>query len=96
MGKILIVKKGHRLSRQYHRKKDETLYMDGGKCIFEVGRRKVILKEGESIRLKPGTIHRIFAKFGDIKIIETSTPHPNDRVRIDDDYGRKDSKHRGR
>ena len=96
MGKILIVKKGHRLSRQYHRKKDETLYMDKGKCIFEVSRRKILLREGESIRIKPGTLHRIFAKFGDIKMIETSTPHPNDRVRVEDDYGRKERRRRSR
>ena len=89
VGKILIIKKGHRLSKQYHRYKDETLYCDSGKFIMEIGRKKIVVKPGQSIRVKPKTIHRIWAKFGDVKIIETSTPHLWDRVRIEDDYGRQ-------
>ncbi len=88
IGKLIFVKKGHRLSKQYHKYKDETLYCDSGKFIMELGRKKFIVKPGQSIRVKPNTVHRIHAKFCDVKIIETSTPHLQDRVRIEDDYGR--------
>ena len=88
VGKIIIVKKGHRLSKQYHNLKDETHYCDKGKYIMELGNKTFVVKEGDSIRIKPKTVHRIYAKFGDVKIIEVSTPHLKDRVRIEDDYGR--------
>lgn len=89
VGKILIIKKGYRTSKQYHKRKDETFYCDKGKCILELGRKKIIMKEGDTIRIKPKTVHRIYAKYGDIKIIEVSTPHLKDIVRIEDDYGRE-------
>lgn len=92
VGKILIVRKGHRMSKQYHKIKDETHYCDKGKYIMELGRKKLIIKEGDTVRIKPGTVHRIYAKYGDIKIIEVSTPHLKDRVRIEDDYGRQQKK----
>lgn len=89
VGKIIMVKKGHRMSKQYHKIKDETLYCDEGKYIIEINGKSIIMKEGDAIRIKPGTIHRIYAKYGDVKIIEVSTPYLKDRVRIEDDYGRK-------
>ena len=89
LGKLLIIKKGHRLSKQYHKIKDETLYCDSGKFEIELGKKTFIVKPGQSIRVKPGTIHRMYAKYSDVRIIETSTPHPKDRVRIEDDYARK-------
>jgi len=89
LGKILIIKKGHRLSKQYHKIKDETLYCDKGKYVMELGRKTLIIKPGQPVRIKPGTIHRMYAKFSDVRIIEVSTPQPKDRVRIEDDYKRK-------
>lgn len=89
VGKILIVKKGHRTSKHYHKIKDEIHYCDKGKYIMELSRKKIIVKEGDSIRIKPGVIHRVCAKYEDIKLIEVSTPHLKDCVRIEDDYGRK-------
>ena len=88
VGKILIIKKGHRLSKQYHRKKHETIYTDKGKYIMEIKGKKRIVREGESIVVKPGTVHRMHAKFCDIKLLEVSTPEIHDVVRIEDDYGR--------
>jgi mannose-6-phosphate isomerase-like protein (cupin superfamily) len=56
---------------------------------MELGKKTFIVKEGDAVRIKPKTVHRIYAKFGDVKIIEVSTPHLKDRVRIEDDYGRE-------
>jgi mannose-1-phosphate guanylyltransferase len=88
VGKILIIKKGHRLSKQYHKVKHETLYTDKGKYIMEINGKKLIVKEGESIVVPPKTVHRMYAKYGDIKLIEVSTPEVWDVVRLEDDYGR--------
>jgi quercetin dioxygenase-like cupin family protein len=89
VGKILIIKKGKRLSKQYHKKKHETIYCDKGKYIMEIYGKPRIVKEGEAIVVKPKTIHRMFAKFCDVKLLEVSTPEVWDVVRVEDDYGRK-------
>jgi mannose-6-phosphate isomerase-like protein (cupin superfamily) len=52
VGKILFIKNGHRLSKQYHEKKEETIYVLRGTLFVydendgEVGRR---LSEGINV-----------------------------------------------
>ena len=91
VGKILIIKKGQRLSRQYHKVKHETLYTDSGKYVLELGakgEKKRIMKPGDAFVVTPKTVHRMFAKYGDVRILEVSTPEVWDVVRLQDDYGR--------
>ncbi|MFH1367639.1 MAG: cupin domain-containing protein [Elusimicrobiota bacterium] len=91
VGKILIIKKGKRLSRQYHKVKHETLYTDQGRYVLELGAKgaeKKVMKQGDVFVVKPRTIHRMHAKYCDVKIIEVSTPELWDVVRLQDDYGR--------
>jgi len=88
VGKILFIKKGHRLSRQYHKIKHETIYTLKGKYIMELKTSKRIMKEGSVIVIPPKRIHRMYAKFCDATLIEVSTPEVWDVVRLDDDYGR--------
>ena len=38
-GKILVIKRGHRLSRQYHRVKEETVMVLEGTLVCEEGPR---------------------------------------------------------
>ena len=45
-----------------------------------------ILKEGDSFRFPPGAVHQEEA-ITDCLIIEASTPHYNDRVRVEKEYG---------
>ena len=40
VGKILHIRAGHRLSRQYHRVKDETLLVQTGEMDLEIGQRR--------------------------------------------------------
>jgi mannose-6-phosphate isomerase-like protein (cupin superfamily) len=92
VGKILHVKAGEALSLQYHRVKDETLHLLTGKIRFWVGPLgaeldEVELAEGESIRIRPETVHRIQA-IADSDVLEASTAHLSDVVRLDDRYGR--------
>lgn len=92
VGKILHVKAGHALSVQYHERKDETLHLLRGRLRFWVGPsveelEEVALREGESYRILPGTVHRMEAET-DCDILEASTPELDDVVRLDDRYGR--------
>jgi len=93
-GKILEVKKGARLSLQYHEKKTETQYLASGKIKLTVGTdknnlREIVLNPGDKYDIWPYTIHRIEA-MEDSSIFEVSTPELTDVVRISDDYGRPD------
>ena len=93
-GKILFVKKGHRLSLQYHDEKDETLYIQEGKALLEIedADGNMIQKEGVpgiAFRLLPGKKHR-FQAIEDTTFLEVSTPELDDVVRLDDDYGRSE------
>ena len=91
-GKLIFVRKGHRLSLQYHEKKDESLYLREGKALVEIegsdGRMEsTILEAGQCRRIPPGTKHRIQA-IEDTTFFEVSTPEMEDIKRLEDDYGR--------
>jgi mannose-6-phosphate isomerase len=91
-GKILFVKKGHRLSLQYHNEKDETLYIQEGKALLEIEDEngnmvKTEASAGTSFRLPSLKKHR-FQAIEDTTFLEVSTPELDDVVRLDDDYGR--------
>lgn len=91
-GKILEVKKGHRLSLQIHKQKMETQYVYSGRIKLWVGSeendlKEVILEPGQKYDIMPGTIHRVEA-LEDSEIFEVSTPELNDITKLADDYGR--------
>lgn len=94
-GKILEVKKGHRLSLQIHRQKIETQFLYKGQIRLTIGRSEDALEEkilnpGEKIDIPAGTIHRIEA-LKDSEIFEVSTPELDDVIKLADDYGRTGS-----
>jgi mannose-6-phosphate isomerase-like protein (cupin superfamily) len=91
-GKIIFVKKGSRLSLQYHEQKDESMYLLSGKALFSVQPQngkmtENIAEAGYCLHLAPSTIHRVQA-LEDATILEVSTPQLSDVVRLQDDYGR--------
>lgn len=92
VGKILHVKAGHALSLQYHERKDETIHVLRGTLRFLAGAtaeaiEEIELVEGDSFRVTPGTVHRMIA-LTDTDLLEASTPHLDDVVRLEDRYGR--------
>jgi mannose-6-phosphate isomerase-like protein (cupin superfamily) len=92
VGKILHVNAGESLSLQYHEIKDETIHLLTGRMRFTVGTagdrlEEVALDAGQSYRVRPGTIHRMEA-LTDCDILEASTAHLDDVVRLEDRYGR--------
>lgn len=94
MGKILHVNAGESLSVQYHNFKDETVYLLSGTMKYWVqlagtdGLRDMELTTGQAFRITPHTIHYIEA-VTDCEVLEVSTPHLDDVVRIKDRYGRE-------
>lgn len=93
-GKILVVNAGQALSLQYHREKDETSYLLSGKLRLTHGPNAETLSEleiepGQAWRNEPGTVHSIEA-LEDSVVLEVSTPHFEDVVRLQDRYGRSD------
>ncbi|MBI2836288.1 MAG: cupin domain-containing protein [Chloroflexi bacterium] len=91
-GKLIFVKKGHRLSLQYHRQKDESFYVHEGKAIIEMDGHdgemiEIIIETGCCIRIRPMIRHRLKA-LEDTTLFEFSTPELDDIERLSDDYGR--------
>ncbi len=93
VGKILFVRSGHSLSLQFHRQKDESWYVESGRAELELGDagqgalNAEVITAGACFHFPPGTVHRVTA-LEDTTILEVSTPHLDDVVRLEDSYGR--------
>ena len=89
VGKIICIEAGHRLSKQYHKIKEESVYVIEGVLVNETDAGRETYAPGNYLHIKPGQIHR-FGTLKDryVKIIEVSTNHLDDVVRIEDDYDR--------
>ena len=93
VGKILFIKAGESLSRQYHKIKDETIYVLSGKMKFIVGKapddlKEIVLEPGHSYHIEPHEIHQMIS-IDDTTVLEASTPQLDDVVRLVDRYGRE-------
>ena len=93
-GKLLVVKAGQALSMQFHREKDESWYVLEGRAKIEMAAAgetvpaSEVVTPGAAFRITPGTVHRVRA-LEDTTILEVSTPHLDDIVRLEDSYGRE-------
>ena len=95
VGKVLFIRAGESLSLQYHRKKDESVYVQSGRLKLTIDGEGGSLSErtlepGEAFRVHPGTRHR-FAADMDTTLFEVSTTELDDVVRLEDRYGRSSS-----
>ena len=94
VGKVLFIKAGQSLSLQFHRDKDESWLIHAGRAKVELGSvgdpvlKEEIVAPGAAFRFRPGTVHRVTA-LEDTTILEASTPHLDDVVRLEDRYGRE-------
>lgn len=89
--KRIEMKKGAKGGLQYHHLKDEAGVMLKGEMLvrWDDGSgslRKFICKPGDSFHFPPGAVHQSEA-LTDCCYIEASTPHFNDRVHVEYDYG---------
>jgi mannose-6-phosphate isomerase len=90
-GKILHIEPGHALSLQYHEMKEETIFVLRGEVLIDVKDNDhpdtLHLREGEVLHIPPRRIHRFRTDTG-CDLVEVSTPHLQDVVRLEDRYGR--------
>ncbi len=89
--KKLCIKAGKYGGLQYHRKKDEASYIVSGQMIIRYENSKGDLVEkkvgpGDWFHFPNGCIHQEIA-ITDVIRIEVSTPHFNDRVRVEHMFG---------
>ena len=93
-GKVLFIRAGERLSLQYHRYKDETIYVISGKLELVIEDRGSLstrrLGPGEGCHIAAGVRHRMIAGT-DCHVAEASTPELDDVVRLEDAYGRAEA-----
>ncbi len=93
-GKLLFVRAGASLSLQFHKEKEESWLVHSGRAKLELGDAgKAVLQQevvtaGSAFHYRPGTVHRVTA-LEDTTILEVSTPHLDDVVRLEDLYGRE-------
>ena len=90
VGKIIVINPGHRLSKQYHTKKIETIYvLEGILLNFDKDDNMTTYGPGQAVHIENNQIHRFGAPEGRyVKIVEVSTPELDDVVRLEDDYNR--------
>ncbi len=93
VGKLLFVRAGESLSLQYHERKDESWLVQEGRARLELGDvggdlETFEIAPGDAFRFGPGTVHRVTA-VEDTLVIEVSTNHLTDVVRLEDRYGRE-------
>lgn len=89
--KRLEVRAGEMGGLQYHHLKDEVGVMLSGTMIvrYDDGSGKLIeqtVGPGDVMHFAPGLVHQTEA-VTDVVYIEASTPHFNDRVRVEETYG---------
>lgn len=88
--KLLKIRAGCGGGLQFHRKKDEAGYIVSGRLIISYTENGVLqermLVSGEHFHFPPGCIHREYA-IEDTIVLEASTPHMNDRVRVEEYFG---------
>ena len=91
VAKLLVINAGQRLSKQYHEKKEETIFVVEGTLINQdADDNEMVISQGESFHVSPGQVHRFCAPENRyVKLMEVSTNHLDDVVRISDDYGRE-------
>lgn len=90
--KLLFVRGGEQLSLQFHREKDEVIYVHEGRIELEIGDPGgaldvEVVGRGKAFHLAPGVVHR-WRALEDAVILEASTPELDDIVRLEDRYGR--------
>ena len=89
VGKLLFIKAGHRLSKQYHEVKEETVFvLKGTLHNYDEDDNVTKFYCGDTLHVTPGQVHRFGAGNYNVELIEVSTPELDDVVRLEDDYDR--------
>lgn len=76
-GKKLILKKGFQCSLHFHKKKEETFFVQEGLVYMETNRKNWLMIQNDIQHITPGTTHR-FTGIEDSIIFEFSTHHDDE------------------
>ena len=90
IGKVLLMRAGEAGNLQYHVEKDETFLLYSGQAYVDSVKHGELVRtkmyDGYSYHIPPGAPHRVTA-ITDCVFFEVSTPHFDDRVRCEAEYG---------
>jgi mannose-6-phosphate isomerase len=94
VAKIVYMDRNTTMSKHYHEQRYETLHFLTPECTLEVdrgpGQRETVSPDvGESFTIEPGVTHRIMSGPLGARILEVSTPQPEDVVRVEDPWKAK-------
>ena len=97
-GQALSVQYHNQKDETIHLLRGRMIYRVNDNVTLDVGNRKrdidlgslreFEMREGDSFRNTPGTVHQMEA-ITDCDVLEASTPHLDDVVRLKDKYGRE-------
>ena len=90
VSKFLHINPNSRLSLQYHKVKEETIYVMSGNLKLVIGKdgEEKYVGPGTVVHVEPGKIHRFGAGEEPVTLCEVSTSELDDVVRLEDDYSR--------
>jgi mannose-6-phosphate isomerase len=90
VAKMLHIEPKQRLSLQYHEKKEETVYVLEGTLLNWTDEDSPPQKfsVNQVLHIEPNQVHRFGAGKSMVRLMEVSTPHLDDVVRLADDYDR--------
>jgi mannose-6-phosphate isomerase len=94
IGKLLLMEAGKAGGLQKHVEKDETSYLlQGSAWVYtDTGDGQLtrfMWMEGTSIHIPPGAVHKVEA-IEDCIFFEASSPHFDDRIKLEKFYGLKE------
>ncbi len=100
LGKMIHVNAGFRTSLHYHKTKEETMlvvngildYIQEDKTKAPAERIHYFFKLGDIVHIPPRVKHSLGAGAKDVLLVEVSTCHPADSIRVFDYLGRKCAK----
>lgn len=95
IGKLMSMRAGCAGGLQKHVEKDEASYLFSGEAWVYTDTGDGTLSRfkwlaGSAIHIPPGSVHKVEA-ITDCVVFEASTPHFNDRIRLEEQYGRTDT-----
>jgi len=90
--KELVVNPGERLSLQKHQRRAEYWTVVSGAALVTVGEKEIPLKQGQSVDIPQGAVHRIMNP-GEVPLIIVEVQMgdyfgEDDIIRLEDDYDR--------
>jgi len=88
VAKILVVFPGEATSVHLHQEKEETFYVQSGTGYIMLKDEVIPIKPGQVIHVEPRVPHRIIAT-SEVRLVEVSTNHLDDVIRLMDKYGRE-------